>query len=178
MPAAPALRQRRGMSPGGLPRGRKTTNDPNHSGAPRPNPLEPGQDLPGVQGHSPERPGPGGGPPGGGVAQGGDHPRRLCSPLSRARDTADAIARHHNLAVADLPGLTDLCYGDWEGMPLAEVKVRYAELYRQWETAPPQRPVSPGRNPGRSEGSGDGRRWRRWCSATPARLSCWRPTGR
>jgi broad specificity phosphatase PhoE len=58
------------------------------------------------------------------------------SPLSRAQDTADAIARHHGLAVADLPGLTDLCYGDWEGMPLKEVKVRYAELYRQWETAP------------------------------------------
>ncbi|MFZ2012392.1 MAG: histidine phosphatase family protein [Nocardioides sp.] len=58
------------------------------------------------------------------------------SPLSRARDTAFAIARHHNLAVADLPGLTDLCYGDWEGLPLAEVKTRYAELYHQWETAP------------------------------------------
>jgi broad specificity phosphatase PhoE len=58
------------------------------------------------------------------------------SPLSRARDTAHAIARHHNLAVADLPGLTDLCYGDWEGLPLAEVKVTYAEIYRQWETAP------------------------------------------
>ena len=59
-----------------------------------------------------------------------------CSPLSRARDTGEAIARHHGLAVADLPGLTDLCYGDWEGVPLAEVKVKYAELYRQWETAP------------------------------------------
>jgi phosphoserine phosphatase len=59
-----------------------------------------------------------------------------CSPLSRARDTASAIARHHNLAVTDLPGLADLCYGDWEGMPLTEVKVKYADLYRQWETAP------------------------------------------
>jgi len=59
-----------------------------------------------------------------------------CSPLSRARDTGEAIVRHHSLPVADLPGLTDLCYGDWEGMPLNEVKVRYAELYRQWETAP------------------------------------------
>ena len=59
-----------------------------------------------------------------------------CSPLSRARDTGEAIARHHVLQVADLPGLTDLKYGDWEGLPLTEVKVKYADLYRRWETAP------------------------------------------
>jgi len=59
-----------------------------------------------------------------------------CSPLSRARDTGEAIARHHALQVADLPGLTDLKYGDWEGLPLTEVKVKYADLYRRWETAP------------------------------------------
>jgi len=59
-----------------------------------------------------------------------------CSPLSRARDTGEAIAQHHGLPVVDLPGLTDICYGDWEGLPLTEVKVRYADLYRQWETAP------------------------------------------
>ena len=58
------------------------------------------------------------------------------SPLSRARDTAIAIARHHELAVLDLPGLADLSYGDWEGVPLKEVKVKCADLYRQWETAP------------------------------------------
>ncbi len=58
------------------------------------------------------------------------------SPLSRSRDTAEAIARHHGLAVADLPGLGDLSYGDWQGLPLSEVKVKYADLYRQWETAP------------------------------------------
>ncbi len=59
-----------------------------------------------------------------------------CSPLSRARDTGKAIARHHGLPVADLPGLTDLCYGDWEGLPLSAVQVQYADLYRQWEAAP------------------------------------------
>jgi broad specificity phosphatase PhoE len=59
-----------------------------------------------------------------------------CSPLSRARDTGEAIARHHGVKVLDLPGLSDLCYGDWEGLPLTEVKVKYADLYRQWETAP------------------------------------------
>ncbi|MBM4286475.1 MAG: histidine phosphatase family protein [Deltaproteobacteria bacterium] len=58
------------------------------------------------------------------------------SPLSRSRDTAQAIAVHHGLAVQDLPGLTDLCYGDWEGLPLTEVKVKYADLYRQWERSP------------------------------------------
>jgi broad specificity phosphatase PhoE len=58
------------------------------------------------------------------------------SPLSRSRDTAEAIARHHGLAVADLPGLGDLSYGDWQGLPLSEVKVKYPELYRQWETDP------------------------------------------
>ena len=36
------------------------------------------------------------------------------SPLSRARDTAIAIARHHNLEVLDLPGLAELSYGDWD----------------------------------------------------------------
>ena len=58
------------------------------------------------------------------------------SPLSRARDTAIAIARHHDLKVLDLPGLADLSYGDWDGVPLKEVKVKYAGLYHQWETAP------------------------------------------
>ncbi|MHB9075333.1 MAG: histidine phosphatase family protein [Desulfobaccales bacterium] len=58
------------------------------------------------------------------------------SPLSRARDTAIAIARHHDLKVLDLPGLADLSYGDWEGVPWKEVKVKYADLYQQWETAP------------------------------------------
>jgi broad specificity phosphatase PhoE len=58
------------------------------------------------------------------------------SPLSRSRDTAQAIAQPHGVEVKDLPGLSDLCYGDWEGLPLVEIKVKYTELYRQWETAP------------------------------------------
>lgn len=58
------------------------------------------------------------------------------SPLSRSRDTALAIAQHHDLEIQNLPGLSDLCYGDWESLPLTEVKVKYADLYRQWEAAP------------------------------------------
>ncbi len=58
------------------------------------------------------------------------------SPLSRAMDTAIAIARHHDLKVVDLPGLADLSYGDWDGASLKEVKAKYDVLYNQWETAP------------------------------------------
>ena len=58
------------------------------------------------------------------------------SPLARAMDTARAIAQHHDIPVQALPGLIDINYGDWQGIPLAEVKVKYADLYRQWETAP------------------------------------------
>lgn len=58
------------------------------------------------------------------------------SPLSRAVETAENIARHHGLTVQRLPGLTDLNYGDWQGLPLAEVKEKYPDLYRQWETSP------------------------------------------
>jgi broad specificity phosphatase PhoE len=58
------------------------------------------------------------------------------SPLSRARDTAAVICRHHRLEVQDHPGLTDINYGSWQGLPLSEVKVIFADLYRQWESAP------------------------------------------
>jgi len=58
------------------------------------------------------------------------------SPLSRAMDTARAIAQHHGVPVQELPGLIDINYGDWQGVPLAEVKVKYVDLYRQWETVP------------------------------------------
>jgi broad specificity phosphatase PhoE len=58
------------------------------------------------------------------------------SPLSRAMDTAAAIARHHGIPVQELPGIIDLNYGDWQRVPLAEVKVKYPDLYHQWETTP------------------------------------------
>ena len=58
------------------------------------------------------------------------------SPLSRAVETAEIIVCHHALTVRKLEGLSDLNYGDWQGLPLAEVKEKYSDLYRQWETMP------------------------------------------
>ena len=45
------------------------------------------------------------------------------SPLQRARDTAEAVARRHQLKVAVSPGLIDCDFGQWQGLQLKEVKV-------------------------------------------------------
>lgn len=40
------------------------------------------------------------------------------SPLKRALDTAQSIAKHHRLDVNVAPGLTDFNYGVWEGLSI------------------------------------------------------------
>lgn len=58
------------------------------------------------------------------------------SPLSRARETARAIAEAQGLEVHPLPGLLDLGFGEWEGLTIAEVRDRYPDLWRAWQEAP------------------------------------------
>jgi broad specificity phosphatase PhoE len=58
------------------------------------------------------------------------------SPLSRAKETAEAIAQFHKVEVQCLEGLIDLHFGEWEGLPLEAVKKRYPDLYGQWQKAP------------------------------------------
>jgi broad specificity phosphatase PhoE len=58
------------------------------------------------------------------------------SPLKRALKTAEAIARRHRLKVKDSPGLIDGDFGQWQGLPLKEVREKYKELYRQWAESP------------------------------------------
>ena len=65
------------------------------------------------------------------------------SPLSRAKETAEAIARFHKLEVQVLVGLNDLHFGQWEGMHHKEVKERYPDLYRRWQQEP-HRVIFPG----------------------------------
>jgi broad specificity phosphatase PhoE len=60
------------------------------------------------------------------------------SPLSRAKETAEAIARFHNVEVQVLAGLIDLNFGEWEGQSLEEVKKQYPDLYQQWLQEPHQ----------------------------------------
>jgi broad specificity phosphatase PhoE len=55
-----------------------------------------------------------------------------CSPLSRARATAEAVARRCRLAVEVQPGLIDIDYGRWQGMTPAEAQLRYPRRIRRW----------------------------------------------
>jgi broad specificity phosphatase PhoE len=52
------------------------------------------------------------------------------STMRRARETAEAIARHHELPVSARPQLVEADVGQWEGMSWAEVASRYADEHR------------------------------------------------
>ena len=58
------------------------------------------------------------------------------SPLSRAWQTAERIAKHRGLKVQPLDGLIDMSFGNWEGRSLQEVREMDAERYRQWREEP------------------------------------------
>lgn len=58
------------------------------------------------------------------------------SPLARARETAEAIARLHHLKVQSLEALIDMSFGKWEGRAHQEIRQIDAETYRQWAESP------------------------------------------
>ena len=60
----------------------------------------------------------------------------VSSPLRRALETADAIARPHGLEVVVLDGLRELDFGELEGKTYDEIAASRPELYRRWMTEP------------------------------------------
>ena len=58
------------------------------------------------------------------------------SPLSRAVETAEAIARYQGKEVLISDDLIDIDFGRWQGASHEVVKERYEELYRQWVDTP------------------------------------------
>ena len=58
------------------------------------------------------------------------------SPLKRALKTAETIASYHKLEVIITPGLIDLDFGKWQGLPNHEVKDKHKALYMQWTSHP------------------------------------------
>ncbi len=60
------------------------------------------------------------------------------SPLSRCRDTALEIAKHHGLEVQVKEGFKEIDHGQWEGMLAGEVEKKYPQLLELWREKPSQ----------------------------------------
>lgn len=58
------------------------------------------------------------------------------SPLSRARETAEAIAAGHGLAVIVDEAFTDIDYGEWTEYWDIEARRKFGGQYRQWKESP------------------------------------------
>jgi probable phosphoglycerate mutase len=54
------------------------------------------------------------------------------SPLSRARETAEAIGASTGVAVSEEPGLIEMDVGEMEHLTGVELQERYPEFLRQW----------------------------------------------
>ena len=62
--------------------------------------------------------------------------RALVSPLSRARETAEAIAAGHGLAVTVDETFIDIDYGEWTEYWDTEARRKFGDQYRQWKESP------------------------------------------
>ena len=58
------------------------------------------------------------------------------SPLSRSMETAENIAKFHNISVTPLDAIIDISYGEWEGLGNEEVQQKYPELHTLWLSEP------------------------------------------
>jgi broad specificity phosphatase PhoE len=58
------------------------------------------------------------------------------SPLRRALDTANIIARYQKVGVHVAEGLIDFDYGEWQSLPEQEAKRLYPTLHSEWHDNP------------------------------------------
>ena len=58
------------------------------------------------------------------------------SPLSRAVQTAQALAESHGLVPVAVQDLIDIDLGAWEGLPHDGVREQFPELYAAWQAQP------------------------------------------
>jgi len=65
------------------------------------------------------------------------------SPVKRALDTANIVARYQKIGIHVAEGLIDFNYGEWQSLPEQEVKRLYPALLNEWHNNP-QRVKMPG----------------------------------
>jgi probable phosphoglycerate mutase len=58
------------------------------------------------------------------------------SDLTRATETAEAIAGSQDVTIMDTPNLRPINFGDWNGKPLSQVEPKMIELQEDWKKHP------------------------------------------
>lgn len=58
------------------------------------------------------------------------------SPLLRSLETARIAAQKQGLAVVEIPGLTEISHGDWEGHLVGDVARQWGDLLTSWRLTP------------------------------------------
>src|SRR5260370_8680793 len=66
------------------------------------------------------------------------------SPLSRSRATGEAIGKPLGLSPTPVEGLSDIDYGEWQGLTPDEVRTRWPELLDSCRRAPDCAPIPAG----------------------------------
>lgn len=62
--------------------------------------------------------------------------RVIASPLQRTRQTAEAIARWHNVGVEIEPRIIETNHGQWEGQSVETIKKRWPQIFQLWQSEP------------------------------------------
>jgi probable phosphoglycerate mutase len=71
--------------------------------------------------------------------------RAYASPLSRAKNTAEAILAGREVPLWLEAGLLEISHGEWEGKLATEVELSHAEMFGVWRTSPGRHsPAGPG----------------------------------
>ena len=58
------------------------------------------------------------------------------SPVKRALDTANIVARYQKVVVRIADGLIDFDFGEWQSLPEQEVKRLYPAIFNEWHNNP------------------------------------------
>jgi broad specificity phosphatase PhoE len=58
------------------------------------------------------------------------------SPLQRAQQTAQLLARQLGIPLWEEPRLMEINQGEWQGLLRSEIEERYPELFQRWLTKP------------------------------------------
>jgi phosphoserine phosphatase len=58
------------------------------------------------------------------------------SPLSRAKNTAEAILAGRTIPLSLEAGLLEISHGEWEGQLASDVEISHAEMFGVWRTSP------------------------------------------